>query len=200
MLRERYRGMCERVDEEFARNREMHGDKIRCGPGCTDCCSQLFQITEVEAAEISRGVREMEPDARRRLTERAVPYMEARSKMVTAKGEPEAWGSLPPMGTRLPCPALEDGVCSIYEFRPLICRKFGIPLYNPAKPERVFACELNFTEGDEIVDYHLVEIQSAIHEDFKSINTDYSDNGGKMEDEPLTVARAILEDFSSRVE
>jgi len=59
MLRERYEEVCRKVDREFARNREIYGEKIRCGPGCTDCCSQLFQITEVEAAEISRGVRMM---------------------------------------------------------------------------------------------------------------------------------------------
>ncbi len=199
LLKERYEEVCRKVDREFARNREKYGDKIRCGPGCADCCSQLFQITEVEAADVSRGVRLMDAEAQRRLRERADPYLVARRKMVTAKGEPEAWGSLPPAGTRLPCPALEDGVCSIYEFRPLICRKFGMPLYNPAKPERVFACELNFTDGDEIIDVHLMEIQSAIHEEFKAINADYSDAGGRMEEEPLTVARAILEDFSGIV-
>ena len=58
--------------------------------------------------------------------------------------------SLPPPGLRLACPALEDGACQIYENRPLMCRKYGMPLYNPQKPEQVFACELNFKPGEEI--------------------------------------------------
>ncbi len=127
---------------------------------------------------------------------RARPYLEARRRLVAAKGEPEAWGSLPPAGTRLACPALEDGVCQIYEFRPLICRKFGIPLYNPEKPGRVFACELNFKTGDEIFDPQLIQIQTGIHERWKQVQADYNDAGGVRDPKPLTVARALLEDFS----
>jgi hypothetical protein len=114
---------------------------------------------------------------------------------VSANGEPEAWGSLPPRGTRLACPALEDGVCQIYEYRPLICRKFGIPLYNPDRPGRVYACELNFGDGEEIVDGKLVQIQTGIHQEWKLLQSDYNDAGLPRDVEPLTVARALLEDF-----
>ncbi len=116
--------------------------------------------------------------------------------MVTAAGEPEAWGSLPSPGSRLACPALEDGVCQIYEHRPLICWKFGIPLFNPDKPGRVFACELNFRDGEAIEDGKLVQIQTGIHERWKQVQTDYNDAGGYRDGAPITVARAIVEDFS----
>jgi Fe-S-cluster containining protein len=96
----------------------------------------------------------------------------------------------------LPCPALEDGVCTIYEQRPLICRKFGIPLYNPDKPGQVFACELNFKDGDEIADGQLVQIQTGIHQRWKALQADYNRAGAYRDPDPITVARAILEDFS----
>ena len=193
---DRYLEICSEVEREFSRNRRLHGDRIHCRPGCTDCCHQLFQITEIEAACISRGVKKLDRAVREGLLRRAGPYMEARRKLVAANGEPEAWGSLPPVGTRLACPALEDGVCQIYEFRPLICRKFGIPLYNPDKPGRIFACELNFKDGEEIADSELVQIQTGIHGRWRKVQADYNEAGGVRDLEPLTVARAILEDFS----
>ena len=191
-----YRRICALVEEEFARNRRLHGARIQCRPGCSDCCHQLFQITEIEAAYISQGVRAMSAEARLELVVRAKPYLEARRNLVAVAGEQEAWGSLPAAGTRLPCPALQGGVCQIYEHRPLICRKFGMPLYNPDKPGRVFACELNFKDGEEIVDSGLIQIQTGIHADWKHLQGEYNSRGLRREAEPLTVARAILEDFS----
>ena len=47
---DRYLKICTRVEREFARNRGLYGEQMRCGPGCSDCCHQLFQITEIEAA------------------------------------------------------------------------------------------------------------------------------------------------------
>lgn len=191
-----YEAACRDIDREFARNRALHGARIQCRAGCSDCCHQLFQITEIEAAAISRAVRAMPEADRTALRRRAVPYADERARLVSAIGEPEAWGELPPPGTRLACPALEDGVCRIYEHRPLICRKFGIPLWNPDRPGRVYACELNFREGEEIEDSGLIRIQTGIHERWKNAQRDYSAAGGFRDPRPITVARAILEDFS----
>jgi uncharacterized protein len=195
-MRERYLDIVAAVDTEFARNRRLHGEKIHCGAGCADCCFQLFQITEIEAAYISQGMETLEPQTRDALRSRAREYTEARQKLITEKGEPESWGSLPQSGTRLPCPALHDGVCIIYDFRPLMCHKFGMPLYNPDKPDQIFACELNFKNGEEIEDGKLIQIQTSIHRAWKELQSDYNQAGGYRDSKPLTVARAILEDFS----
>ncbi len=180
-------------EEEFNRNRDIHGSRINCRAGCSDCCHQLFQITEVEAAEVHRGVLAMQPDRRLRLRQKSHRYLEQRHRMVAATGEPEAWGSLPPPGSRLACPALEDGVCGIYEHRPLICRKFGIPLWNPDRPGRVHACELNFRAGDEIEDGELVQIHTDLHHAWKAVQAAYNAAGGHRDSQPFTVARAIVE-------
>ncbi len=190
-----YVEICTRMEEEFARNRRLHGEKIHCRAGCADCCSQLFQITEIEASPIWRAMQAMDAAERGQLQAKAREYLVERRKMVSARGEPEAWGSLPPPGTRLPCPALVDGCCRIYEARPLICRKFGIPLWNPDRPGRVYACELNFQEGEEIVDGDLIQIQTAIHQDWKQVQADYNRGGGRREEESISVARAMGEEL-----
>lgn len=201
---EQYAGVCQGYEAEFERNRALHGGRIQCRSGCDACCSQLFQITEIEAAVVGEGVRSLGPELRARIEVRAAAYLPERARLVavhgTVKGDLaetlEGWGSLPPEGTRLACPALENGACQIYEHRPLICRKFGIPLWNPDRPGRVHACELNFREGEEIDDGALIQIQTALHNDWKSVQARYNAAGGRRDPQPITVARAILEDFS----
>ncbi|MDE3180117.1 MAG: YkgJ family cysteine cluster protein [Acidobacteriota bacterium] len=182
-------------EAEFARNRERYGERIHCRKGCSDCCSQMFQITEIEAAFISAAVKSMPEKQRAVVRNRAQTYQEQRRQLLASRKAPDAWGALPPPGLRLPCPALADGACSIYDHRPMICRKYGIPLYNPQKPENIFACELNFAPGEEIVDTELVGIQTNLYNRWTEVQADYNQRGGRRDPQPLTVARAILEDF-----
>ena len=176
MIEQRYLDVVAAVDAEFARNRVLHGDHIHCRPGCTDCCYHVFSITGIEAERISAALQGLRPEVLESLEERAREYIEARLLR----------------GTRLPCPALEDGVCSIYEYRPLMCHKFGMPLYNPDKPGRIFACELNFREGEEIDDPELIQIQTGIHQVWKQVQAEYSEANGTPQSGALTVAHAIL--------
>src|SRR5213592_3946040 len=174
-------------EAEFARNQRQYGEKIHCRKGCSDCCGQMFQITELEAAHISRAVKELSPEARVRMKQRAREYLPQREALLEKRDVPDAWGSLPPPGLRLPCPALEDGACRIYSHRPLICRKYGIPLYNPRKPEQLFACELNFQAGEEIEAEELIQIQTGIHDRWARANAEYNRLGGQRDSKPLTV-------------
>jgi Fe-S-cluster containining protein len=195
----RYQEICTKYGQEFERNRRLHGEAIHCRAGCSDCCHQLFQITEIEAAEVSRGMAALPDGLRNAVSSRAKGYLDKRQRIVSSTGEPEAWGSLPPPGTRLACPALQDGKCLIYDHRPLICRKFGMPLWNPDRPERVYACELNFQPGQEISDPRLIQIQTGLHQEWKALQADYNRAGGRRDSRPITVARALIEDFSGYI-
>ncbi len=191
-----YLEVAEAWQAEFERQKQLYGDRIHCRRGCADCCSQMFQITEVEAAYVSRGVKQLAPEVRARIEDRARAYLPRRERILAHNNVPDAWGSLPPAGLRLPCPALSDeGACTVYEHRPLICRKYGVPLYNPAKPDQVFACELNFAPGEEVEENGLVQIQTEIHDQWLRANANYNQRGLRRVDRPITVARAILEDF-----
>jgi Fe-S-cluster containining protein len=172
VIEERYRDILAAVDAEFALNRALHGDRIRCGPGCTDCCYQIFPISEIEAEEVARGIAALSDESRRQVVSRARQYLERR----LVRGE------------RLPCPALDGGKCSIYEYRPLMCHKFGMPLFNPDQPDRIFACELNFANGEEIHDPDLIQIQTGIHEAWTQLKSEVEGTR-----ERLTVAHAILQ-------
>jgi Fe-S-cluster containining protein len=194
-IREHYRQACGRVSGEFRRNQKLHGGRIHCRAGCDDCCHHLFQISEIEAAEISLFVKELPAASRSLLESRARSYRPARDAIMKQHGYLDARGNLPSPETRLGCAALVDGCCAIYDHRPLICRKYGMPLVDPRQPGRVFACELNFKRGEQIDDHQLVEIQTGLSENWGQVQRDYDHAGGRRHDLPISVADAILEDF-----
>ena len=71
-----YRELLSLVDEEFNRVRDMFIDRMQCRKGCSSCCHQLFPINAIEAAYISQGVRELEPDVQDGMRLRASAYLE----------------------------------------------------------------------------------------------------------------------------
>jgi hypothetical protein len=61
----------------------------------------------------------------------------------------------------------------------------------------VHACELNFREGEEIVDGQLIQIQTSLYRQWKGLQAEYNRAGGYRDSKPITIARAILEDFDA---
>jgi Fe-S-cluster containining protein len=184
--------LCALADAEFERGRAVHGSRILCAAGCSSCCSQIFQITEPEAARISAHVASLPEAERERLRGAAREYLKRREALLPE----EEWGDAPP-DAGIPCPALtEDGACGIYEVRPVMCRKFGVPIFNPDRPERVLACELNFAPGEAIEDPDLVESQTNLYQAQQRLQAAWNHANGGREAKPLNVARAIAEDHT----
>jgi hypothetical protein len=72
-----------------------------------------------------------------------------------------------------------------------------MPLYNPQKPDQVFACELNFKPGEEIVDSQLIQIHTELYHNAVEVQAEYNRQGGRRDTKPINVAGAILEDFQA---
>lgn len=169
------------IQQEFDRNLELYGDKIQCRKGCSKCCSQIFRITPLDGWIITEHVKSLPEEDRNRLIENAKEYLNK---------------SLPPSGGDLeggkPCPALgSEGECTIYEARPVICRRFGMPIYDYKNPERVHACELNFSDGDEITDKLLITNQTEIGKKWDIVKEEFSVESVPRTDS-TTIAEAII--------
>ena len=123
----------------------QHGHHISCKKGCGACCRQLVPIAEEEARRI-RDLIEALPEPRR--TEVRRRFREARRRLDEAglleplRGTEESDRanslsfSLTYFAQGIPCPFLEEGACSIYNDRPLICREYLVttPAANCARP------------------------------------------------------------------
>jgi Fe-S-cluster containining protein len=124
--------------EEGARR---SGGWIACRLGCTQCCLGPFEITQLDAWRLRRGLdrlAEADPVRAGRVTLRAKEYLGVAGDARDAAGLPEGMDDVP-------CPALdpETGGCDLYEARPVTCRAFG-PVTR-AGDGALAACELCYT-------------------------------------------------------
>ncbi|MBZ0203861.1 MAG: YkgJ family cysteine cluster protein [Ignavibacteria bacterium] len=147
------------IQVEFDRNMDMYGEKIQCRRGCSKCCSQIFRITQLDGWMISQHIKQL-PEARKNeLQQKAKEYISLLS--LTGEG--------------LPCPALgTESECTICEARPVICRRFGMPIYDYKNPQNVHACELNFKDGDEITDDKFIPNQTEIGMKWDELKDEFS--------------------------
>lgn len=96
-------------------------NQIACKKGCSHCCSRIVVTTRVEVLALidyilaftdfdTHAIKEKVGIHSRMLAD----FLNARSQ---GKDENAIW-----FGRDIPCPFLTDGVCSVYEARPLSCR------------------------------------------------------------------------------
>ena len=200
----RYEDLLADVESEFDRVSRIFSDRMQCRKGCGSCCSQLFYISLIEAAYVSRAVKGLDPGSRREMRDKAKAYLtelmgvdvdedggiEAHSRAVRAAVEAQA-------GRRhIPCPALKDEACVIYSHRPIIARKWGIPLWNPRNPRVLQACELNFKAGEAIEVDGLVEPQMELEYRWLALKKNVLDDLD-LPDLAATVASAVLFDYEA---
>ena len=195
------------VDQEFNRVRDIFIERMQCRKGCSSCCSQLFSISAVEAAYVSRAVKALDPRDVEPMRQRARAYLkELTGTEVDGTEDIESHSrivedSLNKMVGRhhIPCPALKDDACSIYSHRPVIAHKYGIPLWNPKKPNVLQACELNFKPGEVIEVEGLVEPQMELEYRWLELKTRV-DQELDLPNVVATVASAVLLDYEEFLE
>lgn len=115
-----YHILIKEVDGAVTDMAELHGDQLRCKPGCCQCCT-ISSVLEIEAAIVRQAVARLDADVRE-----SIRHYRAKT----------------------PCPFLVDSLCVIYESRPLICRTHGLPIaYIDHEQEaiEVSVCPLNFS-------------------------------------------------------
>ena len=202
-----YARLLEDVDLEFNRVRNMFIERMQCRKGCSSCCSQLFSISAIEAAYISHGIKQLDPDAQEEMRRKARTYLTelTGSEVDESQSIEEHTQTIRTSLDRLigrhhiPCPALKDDACTIYDHRPILARKYGIPLWNPKNPRVLQACELNFKAGEVIeaeglvepqieLEYRWLTFKNAVHEELD------------LPDVVATVASAILFDYETMLE
>lgn len=174
------------IDNEFERSKKLFGSKLRCSKGCSQCCSQIFNITLLDSIIIGNYLRSLD--------RHTLSILKLKSEDYISKSEnPENSDADFHIKPKISCPALnENGECSIYEARPVICRRFGPPVYDYKDPGKIYACELNFSEGEEIFDDELIPNQTEIGKKWDELKTEFNIENGFKKTASTTIAEAIL--------
>jgi Fe-S-cluster containining protein len=112
---------------------EQAGDKVSCKPRCTACCHQAVPVSEAEAYYIAALVDALPEPRRTEVRGRFAASLEhfraAGWFDELRSGKGRSWEGaeelvLDYFRERVPCPFLEDSMCSIYQQRPIACREY----------------------------------------------------------------------------
>lgn len=141
------------IDRDVAPVMQRYREHIQCRRGCSRCCAQTFSVSALEGDYLRHGLARLPAEARDDILARARTYR---------PGDP--------------CPVLaSDGACRLYAHRPRICRKYGIPLWHPDRPDEVRTCELNFRDVVDIDADLILEPQAEWARDWIRLREDAGD-------------------------
>jgi Fe-S-cluster containining protein len=110
---------------------EKMGHTIACKAGCGECCHELIAVTHAEAYALARWLAEPGREAHRaRIIERSRAWVAAagiRAAAALARlaaGDEDGYRALRRKHAlaHVMCPANEEGSCTVYPARPMICR------------------------------------------------------------------------------
>jgi Fe-S-cluster containining protein len=125
-------GISERMTDVAVRGAAREGRTVSCTKGCGACCRQLVPLSPPEAwliADLVAGLPEEQRTRVRALFARAGEALEQADlteRLVGRIESPEHMTALALAYFTLgvPCPFLRDEACSIYPYRPSICREY----------------------------------------------------------------------------
>ena len=138
----RYRKILDRADAFFAKVAAEQPQNLQCGKGCSFCCYGLFEIGSADVAVIAEGLEKLHPMRRKKIIRRAQAILDAAGP----RDDREAFFD---RTEDVACPNLdENGLCMMYEHRPIVCRTFGLPIRDGSQYIGDI-CELNFTEATQ---------------------------------------------------
>lgn len=99
--------------EAFLKRTATEGKPAHCRKGCSWCCHQVvFAVTH----EILFIREQLEVNSRRKDLSRFLDLAKKKSETTARKSDEEL------LRFRSPCPFLSEGICGIYEVRPMACR------------------------------------------------------------------------------
>src|SRR5215470_15324929 len=156
------------VDAALAEAERKSGAWLVCRPGCTQCCYGPFPISQLDAARLQEGMRELEAtdpvraarvrDRARESVGRLAPNFPGNPNTGILAEDEGAEARFADFADDEPCPALDPatGMCDLYSFRPMTCRTFGPPVrsgpegglgvcelcYHGASDKEIAACEM----------------------------------------------------------
>jgi Fe-S-cluster containining protein len=175
----RDRELVQIFDASLADAARRAGPRLACRPGCTQCCRGVFSIDALDAQRLAAGMEQLraeQPAVASAIEARAREWIAAHAEnfpgdpvtglMGTTEADQARFDKFAESSPDTHCPALDPatGLCTVYEWRPMICRLFGPPT-RPAPGAPLGICELCFkgASDDEIAACEM-EVPHDLHE------------------------------------
>jgi uncharacterized protein len=176
---EQYQRLKARVDAFGQTIGQRYPTQVTCHAGCDGCCYQQFTVFPVEAHHLTQAVTGL--------------TLEARQRLLGRLQQEDPWRII---DTPTPCVLLEQGRCSLYEHRPLICRIHGFPIASTMieRPDggQRDCCPLNFTDVplQDIVPQAIYNLD-LVNQTLAAINHLFVQEH-QLPDQRVTIRQAVL--------
>ena len=131
----KYEEISSMADELFLRVQKDFPECVKCEIKCEDCCHALFDLTLIEAVYINYQFnKKFEGKMKEQLLEksnradRKTYQIKKKAYQDKESGKNEVDILMEMAAERVRCPLLNtEGLCDLYEYRPITCRLYGIP-------------------------------------------------------------------------
>jgi len=111
---EKYQKYIEYLNEKLSNFFEQQKDYIKCTKGCSKCCKNgEYPFSEAEFKYILQGFVQLDKKTQDIIEKNIVDVIEEKKKN---KSEKFIYN----------CPFLVDDLCSVYDYRGIVCRTFGL--------------------------------------------------------------------------
>ncbi len=164
-LFQRYESLVAKADQAFQKMQEEYGECITCKLHCSDCCHAIFGLFLIEAAYLQRHFKELSIKEKRAALLRGEnsekEHRELEKKLKLYANDRHMISSFL-RKERIRCPLLNNHQeCTLYVYRPIICRLYGIPLVIQGKAH---VCgKAGFKKGEFYPSFNLDEIQRELY-------------------------------------
>ncbi len=113
---------------------------IKCKLGCSKCCSNGdYPFSEIEVELLKLGFNKLDDDKKKTIL----------TKIEKIKTDKEKSTKTP---FTYPCPFLIDNICSVYEYRGIICRTFGLIYLKEGEKMKIPFCAYEGLNYSNILD------------------------------------------------
>ena len=190
-------------EQLFAKVRHDYPELVKCKLNCSDCCYALFDLTLIEAIYINYKFRETySGEEQERLIEKANKIDRATYKLKRKAykdlqdGEDEQDILNRMAEEKMACPLLnEEDLCDLYQFRPVTCRLYGIPLAIGGTGR---TCGLSgFEKGGQYPTVKLEIIQDKLYAISRQLVQDIKSKHVGLADMLVPFSMALLTDYNA---
>ena len=194
-----YERLRDQADLIFAQVAKSQGPEcVTCHKGCSDCCNALFDLSLVEAMYINHafikafdyGPKRSEILTRADRADRQLTRMKRDLFHEEKKGIDTMTIMNDAATMRMRCP---DGLCELYDARPITCRLYGIPT---VIGNQGHVCGFSgFKEGMKYPTVKLDKIQNALQDMSLAIERGVQSRFDKLHEVYMPLSMALLTNF-----
>ncbi len=200
----RYEALVEKVEAAFSRMKASYPNEIACKQGCSDCCHALFDLTLIEAMYLNNRFNRVYGDGKGAqimdkadTADRRIHKIKRAAFKASQAGKDDETILREIALERIECPLLnQEQMCSLYDFRPIACRSYGIPTAFGGKGH---TCGISgFKEGERYPTLN----QDIIHDQLLALSEELivflKSKNSRMGDMLVPVSMALLTEYDAK--